>query len=95
VRGCLDCEWLSSIVLSATLSYMILNPAQQQHVDRVTAAGRTLAEAKRAARRATDDVKGAAYAALDAGVPLSRVAEAAEVERSLVYHWLNQEDAAA
>ncbi len=73
---------------------MILTSDQRQHLDRVADAGRTLADAKRAAREATDDVKQAAYAALDAGVPLSRVAEAAEVERSLVYYWLNEEAAA-
>ncbi len=73
---------------------MILNTDQQQHLHRVADAGRRLAEAKRAARKATDDVKAAVAAALDADVPLSRVADAAGVERSLVYHWLDQEQAA-
>jgi hypothetical protein len=73
---------------------MILRPDQQQYLHRVADAGRTLAKAKRAAREATDEVKDAAYAALDADVPLSRVAEAAQVERSLVYHWLDAEAAA-
>jgi hypothetical protein len=73
---------------------VILNREQQHHLDCVVAKGRELANAKRAALEATTDVKLAVNAALDASVPLSRVAEAAGVQRSLVYHWLGQEDAA-
>ena len=73
---------------------MILNTDQERHLHRVGDTGRTLSEAKLGARKATDDVKQAVSAALDAGVPLSRVAEAARVERSLIYYWLDDEAAA-
>lgn len=85
------------VYLCNVLHFMkvILNTNQEQHLQQVADAGRTLAIAKRAARAATDDVKDAVHAALDANVPLSRVARAAQVERSLIYHWLGQEEAAA
>ena len=81
---------LSSNVLHFLLT-VILNAEQREQLDRIAGKARTLAAAKRAARRATADVKAAVYVALDAGVPLSRVAEAAGVQRSLVYHWLDHD----
>jgi hypothetical protein len=73
---------------------MILTVKQQHQLDRVVAKGRELANAKRATAIATSDVKLAVNAALDASVPLSRVAQAAGVQRSLVYHWLGQRESA-
>jgi len=74
---------------------MILSSNQEHHLEQVAQAGQKLAEAKQAAREATADVKQVVGAALDAGVPLSRVAAAAGVERSLVYYWLGDEEVAA
>jgi hypothetical protein len=66
---------------------MKLDWEQQRQVDRLAGKGQELASAKQAARDATREVKAAVREALDAGVPVSRCAGAARVQRSLIYHW--------
>jgi DNA-binding phage protein len=72
---------------------MILHTDQERQLERVAGAGDALAVAKRLASIATTDAKAAVSAAHDARVPLSRVAEAAGVQRSLIYRWLGEEAA--
>lgn len=74
---------------------VILSADQERRLRRVADTGQALASAKAAARDATDDVKEAVSAALAARVPVSRVAEAAGVERSLIYYWRSDAEAAA
>lgn len=71
--------------------WMILNDHQEQQLARVADTAQTLAQAKQVTAEATVNVKAAIYEALDADVPLSRVARAAGLQRSLIYHWLGQE----
>jgi hypothetical protein len=66
---------------------MNLNNEQERRLTEITRAGRRLAKAKREAVAATDLVKDRVFAALDAGVPVTRAAEAAGVQPSLVWHW--------
>lgn len=68
----------------------ILIAGQQEQLDRVAEQGRHLAEAKATVRQATEAVQDAVFDALDAGVPVSRVAKAAGVHRSLIYQWLDR-----
>jgi len=72
----------------------LLAPEQLEQLRRVEQQGRKLARAKKAVRAATENVKNATFEALDADVPLSRVAEAAGVKRSLIYFWIRKAEEA-
>ena len=64
-----------------------LTPQQEGHLDRVAAAANRLDGAKEALRRVALD-------AVDAGVPQTRVAEAADVGRMTLWRWLNDSERA-
>jgi transposase-like protein len=74
---------------------VILNHHQEDQLQRVADVGNALIALRRAARVATDETKAAVFAALDARVPISRVAAAAGIERSTLYRWLDERTAAA
>lgn len=83
----LDIYRLLSYTYSMARPPTALSANQQRHVSRVASRGQKLADAKAAALAATEEVKDAVFDALDAGVPLARVARAAGLQRSVVYKW--------
>lgn len=65
---------------------MILDLTQRQQLDRVVDAGNRLDAAK-------EHLREVVFEALDDGVPLRRVAEAAGVAHATVYRWLGEDQA--
>jgi hypothetical protein len=64
-----------------------LSVSQERKLVRVAQKGEQLAQAKREVERTTEALKKAALDAVDAGVPVQRVADAAGVHRPTVYEW--------
>lgn len=68
-------------------SHMNLNADQERRLTDIARTGRRLAKAKRQAADTTEAVKAQVLAAIEDGVPVTRCAEAAGVQPSLVWHW--------